>query len=446
VRLASRFRGLADARLVMFPPPNISVQTPEQVRGHATKLVDEVIAQLGRDTARADTESRRASADPREIVFRGDLVQVNDFFHENRWSEGLPVIPPTIAAVEEMLRFTDRAPDDVVGVLRPGRCEATVWKVAVNGVMAGCRPEYMPILLALIETEADPKSGIEGFNSTSGQFPTIIINGPIVRELQFNHGQGMMRARRQANMAISRFLALSFINIARLRLGETDMTTFDRNYQPVIAEAEDESPWEPQSVDRGFKRGANVVTVQSAAMLGYSFLTEGDALSHLRIMAQEVARDLGNSHYLVHPGLGPSTSPAILIAPQVANIIAKAGYSKADVKQYLFEHARVPARQLEQFMQRHALLPDIEAEEITFREMVRRGRLPALFCESDDPERLVPVVQHPDEFTIVVTGLPTRNRSRILRQGGSHGRRTSREIRLPSNWEALLHAASKERS
>jgi hypothetical protein len=335
------------------------------------------------------------------------------------------------------LKFTDRKPDEVVGVLRPGRCEATVWKIAVNGVMAGCRPEYMPVLIALTEALADPRSGIEGFNSTSGQFPVIVINGPIVKELEFNYGHGMMRSRRQANMTVSRFLSLCLINIARLRLGETDMTTFDRNYQPAIAEAEDESPWEPLAVTLGFKPGTNVVTVQSAAMLGYSFLSEGDAASHLRIMAQEVARDLGNSHYLIHPTLGPVTSPAILIGPHVANIIAKAGFSKQDVKQYLFERARVPAHQLEEFMQRHALLPDIDASDITFCEMVKQGRLAQLFCESNDPDRLVPVVQNPDEFLIVVTGLPDRNRSRILRQGGAHGRRTSKEIRLPADWARL---------
>jgi hypothetical protein len=439
VRLAAKFRGLADARLVMFPPPNISVQTPDEVREHAKSLVDTVIAELTRTTA-GDDAAAGVRANPRDIVFRGDLDAVNEFFHENRWTEGLPVVPPTRAAVEAMLKFTDREPDEVVGVLRPGRREVTVWKTAVNGVMAGCRPEYLPILLAIMEAEADPNSGIEGFNSTSGQFPVIILNGPIIKELNINHGQGMVRGRRQANMSISRFLSLCMINIARLRLGETDMTTFDRNYYPAVAEAEEDSPWEPLSETLGFKPGSNVVTVQGAAMMGYSFLSEGDAESHLRIMAQEVARDLGNSHYLIHPMLGPVTSHGIYIGPQVANIIAKAGYSKQDVKQYLFDHARVPAHQLEEFMKRHALLPDIDPKDITFCEMVRQGRLPKHFCESEDPNRMVAVVQNPDEFLIVVTGLPTRNRSRILRQGGQHGRRVSREIKLPTNWQQLCRA------
>jgi hypothetical protein len=315
--------------------------------------------------------------------------------------------------------------------------------------MAGCRPEYMPILLAIIEAVAEPDAGIEGFNSTSGQFPLIIVNGPITKELNFNHGQGMVRARRQANMSISRFLSLSLINIARLRLGETDMAVFDRNYYPAVAEAEDESPWEPLSVELGFKPGANVVTVQSAATLGYNFVSEEPGENHLKIIAREVERDLGNSYYFVHPTMGPLTTPAILIAPEVASSIAKAGYSKKDVKQYLFEHARVPAHQLEEFLRRLQLLPNTKPGEYgdkvaasTFCEMVRLGRLPKLFCESEDSNRLIPVVRNPDEFMIVVTGLPTRNRTRILRQGGAHGRRFSKEIKLPANWRQLLKKAT----
>ena len=421
------------------------MQSPEQVTGHAKNLVDKVIGALTTLPSAGNAAAKSSKATPRDIVFKGDLNEINEFFLQNRWTEGLPIVPPTIAAVEEMLKYTDRDPDEVVGVLRPGRCEATVWKIAANGVMAGCRPEYMPILVALIEAASDPKSGIEGFNSTSGQIPIVILNGPLFKELNFNHGQGMVRGWRQGNISVSRFYSLCLINIARLRLGESDMTVFDRNYYPAIVEAEDDSPWEPLSETLGFKKGSNVVTIQGAAALGYCLLSEGDAESHLRILAQEVARDIGNSHYLIHPMLGPVTSHLICIGPQVASIIAAAGYSKQDVKQYLYDYARVPAHQLEEFMVRHALVPDIDPKDITFCVMVNRGMLPRHFCESEenaDPNRLVPVVQNPGEFLIVVTGFPNRNRSRILRQGGQHGRRTSREIRLPPNWQQLMGKTS----
>ncbi len=440
MRQAANFHGLPEVRSVLFPPPNIGAQTADEVRKHAKALFDKVVGELMRSMAAAKGAAKKR-ADPRKIVCTGDFDELSEFFLENRWTEGLPIVPPTIKAVEAMLKFTDRNPHEVVGVLRPGKCEATVWKIAVNGVMAGCRPEYMPILIAIIEAESEPDSGIEGFNSTSGQFPLIIVSGPITRELGFNHGQGMVKGNRQANIAISRFFSLCLINIACLRLGETDMTTFDRNFYPVIVES-DESPWGPVSVDLGFAQDCNVVTVQSAATLGYSFLTEGEADSHLRIVAQEVARDLGNFDFIIHPMLGPATTPAILLSPLVATVIARAGYSKQDVRNYLFEKSRIPAHQIEEFMRRRALLPDIDPNDITLCEMARQGRLPKVFCENEDPDRMIPVVQNADEFMILVTGIPNRNRSRIMRQGGAHGKRFSKEIKLPANWSQLFRGRS----
>lgn len=430
--------------MVKYPPPNISVQNKDEVYQCAKTLVDDLLRELtkpsngGKAAVGTGAESKF-----RDIEFRGDLDEVNEFFDQNRWTDGLPIVPPTIEAVEAMLNFTDHSPEDVVGVLRPGRCEATVWKIAVNGVMAGCRPEYMPVLLALIEAVAEESFHIRGFNSTGGPFPLIIINGPIIKELEFNHGQGVFRARRRANITISRFLSLCMINIARLRLGETDMATFDRNYYPVVAEAEDESPWEPLSVEFGFKPGSNVVTVQSARSLNKAFMSVGDAAEQLQIIARETARQLCGQTHLVHPHLGPETSPAIFLSPLVASMLAEAGYSKADVKQYLYEKARVPAHQLDEFYPRLALLPTTNPAGVTMCELVRLGRLPKHFCLSEDPNRILPVVQRPEEFVIVVTGQPTRNRNRILPQNGKYGKRVSKEIRLPANWQQLLKKVQK---
>ncbi|MBI2907321.1 MAG: hypothetical protein HYX92_06685, partial [Chloroflexi bacterium] len=103
---------------------------------------------------------------PRDIVFKGSLDEVQEFFYKNMWSEGLPVIPPTLDRVEKFLRFTDRSPDEVLGTLLPENRQATVWNVAVNGVMAGCRPEYMPILVAVVECISDPEWRIEDAGST----------------------------------------------------------------------------------------------------------------------------------------------------------------------------------------------------------------------------------------------------------------------------------------
>src|SRR5690606_29173975 len=130
----------------------------------------------------------------------------NDYFQERVWSDGLPIVPPTVEYVSSFLQFTDRAAEEVIGLLPPARLPATVWKIAVNGAMAGCRPEYMPNLIAIAEAIADPAFGLENVGSTVGLTPVIILNGPVIRQLGFNAGQGVMRPQARANVTVSRFL------------------------------------------------------------------------------------------------------------------------------------------------------------------------------------------------------------------------------------------------
>ncbi len=431
-RLVARAEGLAHIRMVELPPPNIAVQNPEELRECAEKVVDEVIAALSKPADGAVVESgRSATGRPESIIFSGDLEAVNEHFLKNVWCDGLPVIPPTVAKVEAMLRYTDRKRDEVIGILAPRRLTATVWKIAVNGVMAGCRPEYMPVLIALIEAIADERFGVQQVGSTVGWTPLIILNGPIAKELGFNSGQGVLRPQTQANITVSRFLRLALVNIAGYRVGETDMATFGRNYYPVIAEAEDTSPWLPFSVDRGFASGENVITVQSADSTSHSFLSEGHGEDHLRVIAHEFGRELGGQMFVPMEHFGGEVTPIIGLTPLIAGIIARDGYSKDDVRRYVFEHATVSAREADVNLNRHQL-------GLNLHESVRVGRLPAVFAQSDDPDRRVPVVHRPEEINIVVTGSPDRNRSFIAAQFGHQGFRVSKAVKIPANWAYLL--------
>jgi hypothetical protein len=418
--------------MVEGPPPNIAVLNPDELHEYAGKLVDEVMAALTNSPDGAVVESARsASGNPEAIVFSGDIEAVNEYFRSNIWCDGLPIIPPTVEKVEAMLRFTDRKPTEVIGVLAPRRLNATVWKIAVNAVMAGCRPEYMPVLIALIEAIADERFGVQQVGSTVGWTPLIILNGPIAKQLSFNSGQGVLRPQAQANITVSRFLRLALVNIAGYRVGETDMATFGRNYYPVIAEAEDASPWPPFSVDRGFAQGENVITVQSADSTSHSFLSEGHGEDHLRVIAHEFGRELGGQMFVPMEHFGGEVTPVIGLTPLVAGIIARDGFSKDDVRRYIFEHATVSARDTDVNLNRHQL-------GLNLKESVRLGRLPPVFAQGDDPDRRVPVVHSPSEINIVVTGSPDRNRSFIAAQFGHQGLRVSKTIKLPDNWSTLL--------
>jgi hypothetical protein len=230
-----------------------------------------------------------------------------------------------------------------------------------------------------------------------------------------------MLPQTKANMTVSRFLRLCMINIAGYRLGETDMASFGRNYYPVLAEAEDLSPWPPSSTDRGFSAGENVVTVQSADVISHSFLSVGSAEQQLKHIAMEVARELGGSILYHMEHFGGEVSPIICLSPLVAGIIAKAGYTKDDVRKYLFENARVSAWQFDDRLHR-------SQSGLNLQIAVKEGRLAPLFAESDDPSRLVPVVHKQEEFYIVVSGSPDRNRNFIAGQIGEQGLNVSRKI------------------
>lgn len=435
VRMVARAEGLSDTRIVELPQPNIAVRSTEEVHVAAADLLDGVIAKLTTATAvtpqRAPAAASRPSAAfhaPRDIVFKGTLREINEHFIKNVWCDGLPVVPPTLDLVDEMLGYTDRSPDEVIGVLKPKNLNATVWNVAVNGVAAGCRPEYMPVLLAIVEAIAEPRFGVEHIGSTAGWTPLILLNGPIIKQLGFTSGQGVMLPQTQANMTVSRFLRLCLVNIAGYRLGETDMASYGRNYYPVLAEAEDLSPWPPSSTDRGFAAGDNVVTVQSADVISHSFLSIGDAEQHLRNIAYEVSRELGGSILYHMEHFGGEVAPIICLSPLVAGILARAGYSKDDVRRYLFEHARVPAWQFDDRLNR-------SQSGLNLHRAVAAGRLAGIFAVSDDPNRLVPIVHRPEEFFIVVSGSPDRNRNFIAGQIGEQGLTVSRKITLPEVWK-----------
>src|SRR5258705_13005942 len=175
-----------------------------------TKKVEALLPQLVAGIAGARDAALPAVAEPgqRDVVHRGTLDEIQEHFHRNLWSDGLPVIPPTLARIERFLAQTRRAPEEVIGRLLPENRAATVWSIAVNGVMAGCRPEYMPVLVAIVEVMADPDYGMKHGGSTPGWEAMIIVNGPIREQLGLNDKQGAQRPGNQANTSIGRFYRL----------------------------------------------------------------------------------------------------------------------------------------------------------------------------------------------------------------------------------------------
>lgn len=259
--------------------PNIRVASyPGAVAIHPIELVEknirevvfpQIIKLLTEPVPVVPNSVRRKKTEEIPYAFEGSFEEVNEYFYIKEWTDGLPIVPPTEEKVAQFLKYTKRQPDEVLGALHPSLRSATVQSIAINGVMAGCKPEYMPVLEAIVEAIADPRFHLEDAGSSAGWAPMIILNGPVIKRLGFNADTGVLRVGNQANTSVGRFLRLYMRNVAGFIPGTGDMATYGRPNWPVLAENEEESPWEPLSVTRGFQAGESVVTVNSVGHMSF---------------------------------------------------------------------------------------------------------------------------------------------------------------------------------
>jgi hypothetical protein len=421
VKVTGAGSAIPNLRVAEYPGA-IAVHSIETVKKNIQEVVYPQIVKLLTEPA-AKVEADATEPETRDIVFKGTFEEVNEFYYKKQWSDGLPIIPPTIEKVNEFLKYTSRSSDEVLGILQPSMLEASIWSIAVNGVMAGCRPEYMPVLISIIEVITDSRFCLQDAGSSSGWAPMIILNGPVIDELNFGSGTGVLRVGNQANTSVSRFLRLYMRNAAGFIPGAGDMGTYGRANEQVLAENEEASPWEPLSVTRGFNPGDSTVTINSVGFMSFHLVLLGDnpkqMLKNLAANLKQLL--LGGDLYTLT--MGPEVSPQLVLSPVIANALAKGGYSKLDVQQYLYEHSKVPAREFDYYL-------SLQAGLYTACSMVKAGKLPKQFCESDDLERLVPLYHSPEELLIIVAGTRERNRFFITQNNGRQGLATTKKIEL----------------
>jgi len=440
------FLGQAAATSVGLGMPNLPValipghpgaQSVEELRANVRNVT---AAQVIENLLKQPTEHRlEAEPGARDIVFRGTFEEVNAHFYEREWSDGLPIVPPTREKIEEFLSFTDRAPDESLGILLPENRAATIWAVAANGVMAGCRPEYMPILVALIEAMADPTYGVEHSGNTPGSDTLIVLNGPIIKDLKFNYTQGVLREGFMANTSVGRFWRLALRNMAGFLPHRNDKATFGNTFRVVLAENEDalaKIGWPPNSVDMGFSAGDNTVTISRMTGGGVMPSVTGSTPEQmLPYLADGVAKQTGWEMVFTVGGLSFGTlRPVLVLSPILAETIARAGWSKHDVKRYLYERARTPAWRVEAFTEKW-----LDFRIGSLERQVNLGRLPQVFHESNDPNRLVPIVLDPEDFVVLVSGDPLRTNAYAFAQNGYLGFPVAKKIRLPNGWAERAH-------
>jgi hypothetical protein len=288
------------------------------------------------------TATRLALENCREAVQRDSIrcVTMSDEFEvwfDKGVTDGLPVVPPTRERVERMLTGTGRSRDELLGEMPPNYGRLTVEKAAINAVLAGCRPEYLPVVLAAAECACDPAFNLHGV-STSTHFsaPLIVVNGPIRGRIGLNSAFGVFGPGYRANATIGRALRLMMINVGGVRPGEISMSTFGHpgRYTYCIGENEEASPWPPFHAGRGLSADTSAVT-----------LFAGDAPHGISDHASRTARQLGGSIGWSMAGLWNSkhfplySHTMLIVGPEHARTFADSGWSKDDLKRELLPDA-----------------------------------------------------------------------------------------------------------
>jgi hypothetical protein len=304
-----------------------------------------------------------------------DLAEAMDLCFEKGWTDGLPVVPPTEARVRAMLDAARLAPDQQVAFIAHRAVSVTAEKVAINAVMAGCRPEYMPVVVAAVEGIGDPRWSYHGpGTSTAGAGVLTIVNGPIARALEINSGDNLFGPGWRANLTIGRALRLVMRNVCGSRPGTLDRGTLGHpgKLSYVIAENEAESPWTPLHVERGFRPDQSTVTVM-AGDAPHQFYNQLSSTAEgiLTTCADDMrisGNVMGQPHY------------AVILAGEHMRTIAADGWSKKDIRQFLFDHTQ----------NSHAHLK-------------RTHRMSGAVAPGDEDRRR-PLVASPDDILVVAAG------------------------------------------
>jgi hypothetical protein len=253
-------------------------------------------------------------------------------------TDGLPAVPPTAERVRAAVAASGRAGDELIGLVAPRHGRATVERIAVNAVMAGCRPDYLPVVVAAVAAICDPAFALEGVSGTTDAVtPLVIVNGPIRHALDVNCAASVFGAGWRANATIGRALRLVWVNIGGARPGLISMSTFGQpgRYSYCIGEHEEASPWEPLHVEHGFAAGESTVAALAAEAPQIVANTTGRT-------AREILGTVARAGVAIaNPDLAPLGDTLLVVGPEHAKTIATDGWSKADVREYVWEQAQV---------------------------------------------------------------------------------------------------------
>jgi hypothetical protein len=314
----------------------------------------------------------------------GELIEA---YFARGWTDGLPVTPPTEKSVADILAAAELHSDQILGVIPERNTVVIARKVAINAVMAGCRPEYMPVVVAAIEGLCRPEFAYHGpASSTGGSAMVLIVNGPIAKRLGVNSGNNAFGQGTRANATIGRAVRLTMMNAMNARPGLLDRATLGNpgKYSFCFAENEDNHPWEPLHVERGFRRDQSAVTVYATNSLYQVYNQLAATPEPLLLCFADALTNLGV------PNVRGFNQSLVVFAGEHSEVLRKSGWSKGDVKRFLVERAR--------------------RRVVDYK---RAARLPGPITPADE-STLRQVFEDPDDLLVVCAGGPAGSWSACL--------------------------------
>ncbi len=381
-RATSAKHGLPHMAVALVPHPLGGIPA-DTARAKADGILDEVVRGLTTDPS---PPAATAATGPALIDAPDDLDAFQIWAMEQEWSDGLPVLPPSEARVARILG--KRAPDELVATLMPLDGRATLHAIAVNAALAGAGPEHLPVIVAAVRAVAKPEFNLNAIQCTTHPCtPLVIVNGPIAARLGIAGGPNALGNGHRANAVIGRALRLTLVNVGGARPGREDRATLGHagKFTYCLAENETQSPWEPLSVERGFRRDESTVTVcgsEAPHNVNDHGSTTGETL--LAAVAGTAATTGSNNIYL-------GGDPLVILGPEHAQTIAGSGWSKAEFKWRFWDAARVA-------------LAKFSADNIARFKLT----YPERFVNAG-PQTLLPFASRPEDVMVIVAGGPGKH-------------------------------------
>ena len=439
--------GVPVLRVAVYPGAFAS-HTEEQLKQNTREVLwPQILDALIDPITQEEIEENQqlAPTDPQEVVFSGTIDEVNEFYNGMMWSDGLPIVPPTKDRVEEFLKYTDYRWDRTIAVLSPSYRKSLIWHVAVNGVMAGCKPEHMPILVALTKAMTSGEFR-RTLGSTHAWTPYCWANGPVGRQLGLDHGQGQINE--QANVAIGRFLNLAMLNLAGYYVKQDRMGTF--GYPVSWCMAEDDEAclrigWNPYHVRQGFDLNESTITAASTLLWGNNLppaTTDGQKIMQL------LAWDITERCQLALGSGVQFTHRTVLMTEEVAAHLREVYGTVDNLEDQLIATARRPL--YERAYAHYYANPGsaIDPDNVSLAEYMSRLQseenaemtpTPEWYA-SDEPQMLTIPTMVKGETAFLVTGDPSRNKIQTMPGGAM----STVAIELPDDWDSLMEEKGYE--